>query len=443
MLFFRRTIQRMLDENAVWLTPEQTQAHVDALNDMGRENTLSTVWEIAVLNALRKFTDLAHEPDLGCRPDIFFGVGEELVAADIVTISDKTRHKMNPIDRLEQELFRRLGHLQETGVKGGFYLSVGDTAQRRVTKERQPPSLLLLHVDEFKTVIFTPEFNRFVAAIKSQPTQRHVYLINSPKCRLEIGFAPGSSGWTINRAVYTQATMLKRNVLWNALDDKADQLGKATVAAHRGIIVCDGDCDVLDDKGDFDKYGAAEIVGAFLEERRSIEFVLVLVPRHKGFGLALSPENYYLHANLYQRGSEVPSWLEPIWKLASAVPQVRRNAMQARYELEFRRRAKKWHEGSTHAGGMTVTRDKIRISARALLELLAGALPQGEFAEMHHLSRENPFLQKLVHGQLLTGMRVEKDIADADDDWVVFEYGSPDPAASRFVAAKRSAGSKE
>jgi hypothetical protein len=48
------------------------------------------------------------------------------------------------------------------------------------------------------------------------------------------------------------------------------------------------------------------------------------------------------------------------------------------------------------------------------------------------MARSNPFLNKLANGQLLTDVRIEKDKAEADDDWAVLEFGNPDPAVSPF-----------
>ena len=76
----------------------------------------------------------------------------------------------------------------------------------------------------------------------------------------------------------------------------------------------------------------------------------------------------------------------------------------------------------------------LRISSRALLEHLAGIRDSKEFAALHHFDRENPFLSRYSQGQLLTGMRIQtSDNPDDDDEWIVFEFGAPDPAISPFV----------
>jgi hypothetical protein len=93
MLFSRRSIQRMLDQNAEWMRPDQLQEHVKALNDP-KQDTLAKLWEVAVLNGLSKFVNISYERETGSyKPDIVYELNEEQVVADIVTISDKDRHK--------------------------------------------------------------------------------------------------------------------------------------------------------------------------------------------------------------------------------------------------------------------------------------------------------------------------------------------------------------
>jgi hypothetical protein len=93
-------------------------------------------------------------------------------------------------------------------------------------------------------------------------------------------------------------------------------------------------------------------------------------------------------------------------------------------------------------GGAKVSGRSIRISARTLLELLAGKLDQETFLKAHGLvpseltnTPYNFFLEKLERGQLLIDAEVEH-IPDEDDDWIVFHFGELDTAISPFRANK-------
>jgi hypothetical protein len=439
MIFSRHAIQQMLDENAAWITPEQSQEHAKTLNDPRRErDTLATVWEIAVLNGLSQFVNISHEPETGSKkPDIVYQACREQVVADIKTISDKDRHKNNPVERLNDEFLQRILPSIRSGQKGGFYLSVGERFQRRSVRENPPPQLHLPHVSQFKHAIFTSEFDEFLAAVKRAPNQSRSYRIKTAECNLEFGFNPNSSGWTRNNVLYTQATILRKNTLWNGLEEKRKKFAAAKLPGHRGIIVCDGDCRTLHTQGNWDQYGADDIIREFLRNHKSIEFVLVLAPMHKGFPRDLSPENHYLWSKLYHRYAEIPDWLTPISKIPSAIPQICNTASNARYELEWRREKKKWNESHRFVGRRIVSDMQIKISARTLLELLAGVLKQEHFEAELQIAANNPFLQKFANGQLIKDMRIEKDGLNENDELVVFEFGPPDPAISPFTSCAK------
>ena len=77
----------------------------------------------------------------------------------------------------------------------------------------------------------------------------------------------------------------------------------------------------------------------------------------------------------------------------------------------------------------------VRLSARVVLDLLAGKISAEQFQRTygwHHDSERsgpNPFAQAQEHGQLITSASVEAG-GDADDDWIEFRFGPPDPAAA-------------
>jgi hypothetical protein len=426
----------MLDENSSWMTPEQLQKQVEGLNKADEPTPLAKVWEIAVLNGLSKLVTIDHEPDLGSMPDIVFHVDGETVIADITAISDKRCHHDNPVDELNDEFVRRLFPLIQAGLKGGFGLSIRDIVQRRRGREKPAPQLHIPRVDRFKAVIFTSAFGKFLHDLRSSPNQSHEYRINTPDCDLAFVFNPNGAGWSVNSVKYTQATFLKKNPLWSALNMKRKQLANVNLSGHRGIIVCDGDCEMLKTGGDWEEYGAGEIVQGFLRAHKSIEFVLTLVPVHKGFRLDLSSKNHSMVVNLYSRNTELPSWLAPIWDFPPSLPQVQNTAQNARYQAEWKRANKKWDESPSFRGACTVSRARIKLSARDLLELLSGVLRQDAFEALPFMARQNPFLNKLRNGQLITAMRIEKDETDSDDDWIVFEFGDPDPAVSPFRVNK-------
>ena len=84
----------------------------------------------------------------------------------------------------------------------------------------------------------------------------------------------------------------------------------------------------------------------------------------------------------------------------------------------------------------------IKISARALTQLLAGEIELKRFLQQHGLksltAREPTFAffeQQLKRGHTLRKAFVEPD-EHKDDDWIVLEYAGPDSAISPYLVPK-------
>jgi len=76
---------------------------------------------------------------------------------------------------------------------------------------------------------------------------------------------------------------------------------------------------------------------------------------------------------------------------------------------------------------------KIRMSARELLELMAGRLDQKQFVREHGIGGSNFFDHKLKRGELIVKTSIERR-PEEDDDWIVFEFGEPDVAVAPFTS---------
>ena len=146
-------------------------------------------------------------------------------------------------------------------------MSIGEREQRKRGREIPAPKLHIPPVEQFEDVVFNTGFESFLFLLRSSPNEYHSYRINNRDCNLVFNFSPKSAGWTLNKVRYTQATILNKNPLWNALNDKRKQLEKVNLSGHRGIIVCDGDCETLKTGSDWDQYGVDEIIREQFDNR--------------------------------------------------------------------------------------------------------------------------------------------------------------------------------
>ena len=75
----------------------------------------------------------------------------------------------------------------------------------------------------------------------------------------------------------------------------------------------------------------------------------------------------------------------------------------------------------------------IKISARALLDLLAGRITTEQFQNFtglaDKLTQRNIFAHRLNQGDILSDIEIEPGGIDEDDDWLVVHF-KQDPAAA-------------
>lgn len=109
-LFYRRTLQQMLDKTVGCFSDDQLNNFVDRLNRED-EASLGYEWELALLNAVLRFSNVDYEPEGYLRrPDFRLVTTCNSVEAliDVTTISDQGLETENPRHFFRVELERRL-----------------------------------------------------------------------------------------------------------------------------------------------------------------------------------------------------------------------------------------------------------------------------------------------------------------------------------------------
>jgi hypothetical protein len=427
-IFSRRTLQRLINENAGFLSKQQLRKHVDALNK-ANEHSLGAEWEIVLLNVFSKLGTVTHEPKLGTRPDLHFvsnaDKSQEFIA-DIATVSDRGVDDRSPILALR---IRLSDIIYKRGLKNSaFSLKVGSEVDNKVWP-RPNPRLKIPHRSNLDRDVFNKQFFQFIEAVSLAPEKQHTHFITSttPSVEIRITYDPSQERASVS-PVYKELTSLVQNTVYSRLERKAGQLAKANYNGHRAIIICDGGCYHLNSKRYFYGTDVDDVVRYFLREHLGISFVLTLVVE-QAFG---SEAQRKLNGTLYpgeafaQVGSEIR---EAIEKMGRFFPEAERSASNAVHLLE----GAKTHEGMTFRGGHGVSDNEIRISARGLLELLSGRITQEQFFRAHPwMSISNPFDSQLSRGRLITEIGIEKGGEERDDDWLTMTFGQPDPAVSPF-----------
>jgi hypothetical protein len=438
-LFTRRTIQKCLDENAEFVTAEALGDWVQRLNKVS-DDYVAIEWEIVLLRAFAKFGRMLHEPPLGSRPiDVVFESfdGKLKFAADIAAISDQPLHEKNPIDRFRDELSRRI---RKSKIESGrFLFQVGEeqpVPQRGTGRKRR---LLLPAVNQFSTFVFNVAFDDYLEMIRTSPQQvrNHHVRHSSPPINLTIQYQPGVGAGvgSVSHGVYTGTTVKDDNPLFNRLKDKAVQLRQSGYDGIRGVIACDRGSRIFNEMTHWSTYQMREVVDEFFRQNTSVAFVVTIGVKSTssmfggGFHADFEPK-------LFVRDTS-EAWVGNLDRLftqvISSLPEIHQTPENAVNEM-------KWNQSTLRTrpfvGGSIMQGNRIQISTRELLDLLAGKLDQNRFAENHRMGgADNIFKLYQSRGKMIRRAEVERR-EDEDDDWIIFEFIDDDPAVSKFRIPK-------
>lgn len=432
-IFSKRALQEMLNQNGKLLTEIQLKDHIARLNKGGK-NSLPIEWEIVILNALSKLGHVRYEQSFGGEfPDLFFSSGNMSnisFLADITTVSDEWYEESNPVRAFMKETFRIL---RKNNIKlDGFHYEFGSIKGKRSAKLKIPPK------SRFNVFFKGSDFTAFIAKIKENPSIQHN--LNFVSDEAEIGFSYNPQGkYSSGRyASYNAAHSLTDNPVYNALKTKAKQLKKSDYDGTLAIFICDGGCNLLTNSlHDWQSYSLDNVISEFFRQYSSIHFILTFAVREVPYSIFEIARQKFIEVKIFQypTASMVSEDLLGILnKFVTYLPAPVNTAINAVHRVRngFER------QGISFYGGSTVTDKTIKISSRGLLELLSERIDQKKFLQDHQFApteerpdNRNFFNLRLNEGRLITNIRLEKS-TDKDDDWMIFEFGEPDPALINY-----------
>jgi hypothetical protein len=432
-LFARRVIDRYLEENQELVSEERLRDWVRRLNTVS-DDYVATEWELILLNAFAKHGKVQHEPKTYAAPiDLLFqsSDGGLYFAADIAAIFEWEMHRRNPVDRFQEELSKRIAQAKiETGR---FLFRIEESqpvAARGTGRKRQ---LLLPPTTQFSTHVFTSDFDRFIKSVRAHPhaIQHHVIRYASPSVNIFIEYSPGKTlGLVGQYGAYASTTVKDNNPLFNALKRKAEQLRRSGYEGLRGVIVCDGGARILNETPNWAIYSIREVVQDFFRQNASISFVITVAIKWRWFN-SNSGRKFEYVAQLFVRDS-TPTWPHDLGRLLdnvlSHLPEPSQTPENATNQLKWNRSTKITRPYC--GGGWELKGNEVKISARELLDLLAGKLNYKQFAEDHAVAGGNMFQVFRDQGKMIRRISVEHQ-PNKDDDWILIQF-STDPAACDF-----------
>lgn len=435
-IFARRTLQRLVDENKSFLSLAQTERHVRALNH--RKEPYAAIaheWEIVVLNAFSKIGTVVHEPDKGVprKIDVVFrprSAPDTTLSADITTVGTQGRNEQNPIEYYERELNRLSAKFGldpskfDLHVEGRLHGAPGDQVMD-----------LILPPQSDAHVVFDAEFRAFLKMCNAVSGITRSHFKKSAEADIRITYDPSKRYFTAGRPVFEIAYSLTQNPIYNALKSKANHLKEAQASRPSGVVLCASDLSLRPSSSSQGRaYDCPLIVDEFFRNHSSISFVLALEARDPEYRFG-SPSKPILNAWLYRQPyyphDLTQELIDCLAVLTERMPPSVNSGINALYELQDH----KGNEGRSFAGGFTVSGDTMKISSRALGDILAGRISQEKIKVLHSAMGRPPNIFELFRrrGQTIASVSVERQ-DDADDDWITFTFSDEkDPAVSRFV----------
>ncbi len=443
-IFSRRDLQPCIDRLSKVLDASQISDLVKRLNAQDK-NRLPAMWELVLIDALARVADLRHEVALpsGRKPDFevtFRPSSSEtlVVVGDVITVSDAGLDEQNPIQVLFEEgprIARRVGlnpdHLGYR-VDGDWTGRHGD---QRV-KLQLPAKGRLIEV-------VNGPVKAWLVSIRSQGLTKATYEYNQDGKKFTIEYDQAQRYHSGSYTSYNVAASIEKNPLYKALKAKRDQLNGAPEGSIRLIIVCDGDCAVLGAgplSTSYSNYSAKQIASHFLNKSSAIDAVLLVTVDAERTSF-MSETEYKLRFNLEVAEKIVAGGaISKNTKLLNQLLLQTAHHVPAPHQMPINaaRRCRDSEVSRSQNGAYKMEAHRFSVSARGLLDLLSGTIS----SEKYHAEQPweegrigNIFKIMKDEGRSISSARIEPMKA-ADDDWITFEFGEPDPAAVAFVATK-------
>jgi hypothetical protein len=452
-IFSRRDVKHMLDQLRVALNDKQACMLMDQLNvpfaeatslramqDTGRDRrvreALATEWEIAVLYALSRLGQVSYEQRFGdSKPDVHFvheTDGSLNFVAEITSVSDESSEEGKRYQYFIAQFFQFLS--KHKLRLGGFRFEIdGQLAGGAKSKRMR----LALPPKQRMAEFIESHFRTMVSRVAADPAKSQAKSGREGDVRVTVIYDPRDrSGTSAEYPSHTAPYSLEANPVYGALANKASQLGGA---GHRGlkdgIIICDAATTCLRDGAGGANFTLAQIVARFFKQHKSVDFVLVLrTCRMLEFINTKRPA--WIERRLFQspyRTSLSESLLRLLEGLPDQLPRPIEDSFSAFGRLwNATERLGKWFFGGGQMSGA-----RIRVSSRGVHELLAGKISSEKFLAAHGNLMADSLRRTLENGRTIKRVVLEREEHE-DDDWLVIEFGNPDPAAAPFRLPRRT-----
>jgi hypothetical protein len=234
---------------------------------------------------------------------------------------------------------------------------------------------------------------------------------------------------------FKQPRDIIRNVLYNRLKRKVDQIKRAghnRADGLAGIIVCDADCELLHAHSDV-TVRFESIARHFLKKTEHLDFIAgISVNLDYSSGEYFKP--YAFDVRVIDREPDREGTITDLIQGGlQHLPRPIRTPGMARHCLDTQRKAGIQDLQYCDRVGVSIGHEQISISARAVIEYIAGVIDRQRFEILTDSWMLQNLRQALEGGATVHSMCVRRN-PDRDDDALDIRWRERDPAASPFTA---------
>ncbi len=246
-----------------------------------------------------------------------------------------------------------------------------------------------------------------------------------------------------------EAYSLEDNPLYEALTAKRRQLTIPDFQGLRCIVVADAGARMLRDLNprmrSISAVTGRQVIEHFLRKAEGgVDAVVVLSPRRESSSWTWTNEKKLWRADLLVRPGLALDQ-SALTDLISHLPPPRFEGYQARslqQQALYGHDARGWYLGTQITSARSAM--TIKISARALLDLLGGRITLAQFQHFTGMedkpNQRNLFAHRLNQGDILAGVEIEPGGVDKDDDMLVIHFKHDPSAAPLTIKAADQTG---
>ncbi len=438
----RRRLQLMLDELGPWLTKAKALDLIGRIDNEDPDQAIPAEYELSLQWAVSRIAELEIDPDFGGRtPDILTDdlFPQQSTVIEVTAISDEPLSGEGAMERTANIINQFADRVRPKASKHLHY-TFQETSGYKPAKLKVPFGPFTHQSQYYRKRLTSWKFSLTPAHeaqmrgwLKDWPPAKPLSIVGEGTAVVIVWKDKVHSFNKTFSSMPSEAHDLKKNPIYERLKEKEKQLSKSPTGYLKCIFLGDAGCRLLREPNDFDgtrrRVSGKDIIQKFLADS-AIDIVCILTPRRKNENARWDNSNPRLwHLYIYDKWQRPQGYHAPLERLRELLPHPYLHAYQARSWMQqgfLAPQARGQYLPLGYSGGSLGS--TARISARALMKLLAGRMSATQFKNWITGDR-NQFDFWLGKGYSISDVSFESQGADQDDDYIVLKM-ELDPNAS-------------